>query len=454
MKFSDLCALQPKQLEAAEKVFNHTFTFYGGAAGGGKSFFLRWIMVALSLYYAKKYNIKGGRVGLFCEDYPALHDRHLSKIPFEFPKWLGSLNRGAHEFILDEKYGGWTIAFRNLDDPSKYLSAEFAAIGVDELTRNPRSMFDFLNMRRRWPGITDTKFISASNPGGIGHGWVRKLWIDRDFDGETFDIKDFAFIPAKATDNKYLGEAYNKQLEQLPEQLRKAYRDGDWNIFAGQFFTEWTEERNVCTPFQIPEGWSRIRCLDYGFEKPSACLWMAIDYDGKITVYRELYETRLTYSQLARKIKIMSGMEHIDYTVADTSMFAASPDTGEDGNSIMSQNGVELTGAKKDRIPGWNLMRDYIRSGNIRFFSTCFNSIRTIPALIHEDVLKTGNRVEDIARGSEDHAADACRYGLMSLPQAPVKGKEGVFNPYKDDPASPWHEESTQQGSNLYSYNK
>lgn len=387
-----------------------------------------------------------GRIGLFCEDYPSLRERHLSKIEFEFPSWLGTLNKSDHEFKLAPKYGGWTIALRNLDDPSKYLSSEFAAILVDEITRNSREIFDFLNMRRRWPGIPDCKFLCASNPGGIGHGWVKKLWISRNFEGENFDPREFKFIPAKAIDNVHLGEAYERQLGQLPEKLRKAYRDGDWDVFAGQYFTEWSRERNVVESFTIPAGWSRIRCLDYGYEAPSACYWLAINYDGHVYAYRELYESGLTYAQLARKIAAFTPKdENIEYTVADTSMFAKTLDTGEDGDSIMAQNGVEITAANKERIAGWNLMREYLREGRLKFFSTCTKAIETIPALVHD-----ANKIEDVAKGSDDHAADSLRYGLQSLPPIPVRQKDIIINPYENDKDSPWHQ--AEESANPYRY--
>ncbi len=435
INFSDLCKFQPKQAEAAKALLNHKFLLYGGAMFGGKSYWLRWTAVELAMYYAARYGVKGGRIGLFCEDYPALNDRQLSKIPYEFPSWLGKLNLGLHEYKLADRYGGWTIAFRNLDDPSKYSSAEFAAILVDELTKNPREMFDFLaGTRMRWPGVEDVHFAGATNPGGVGHAWVKKLWIDRDFTGETLDPKEFCFISAQAKDNKFLTASYLKQLETLPEKLRKAYLDGDWDIFAGQFFTEWNSTKHVIPEQEIPSGWSRIRCLDYGFQAPSACYWLAIDYDGNIYVYRELYEAGLTYSALAKRIKLMTpDSEQIEYTVADTSMFAKTLDTGEYGQDIFANEGVPLTPANKERIASLNLVREYLKRGSLKFFRTCKNAIRTIPALVHSEV-----KPEDIDSKCEDHAIDAIRYGLMSLPPLPVREHETIKNPYENDKSSPW----------------
>jgi hypothetical protein len=445
MNISELMKFQPKQVDALNAVKGHTFTLYGGAAGGGKSYFLRWIGIYLLLKWAKETKLTGIRIGLFCEDYPSLKDRQISKIKYEFPAWLGTFNQSEHEFTLHPAYGSGVMALRNLDDPSKYLSSEFAAVLIDELTRNPKDTFDFLNMRRRWPSITETKLIAATNPGGVGHAWVRKLWIDKDFTQETFNPQDFAFISAKATDNRYLGEEYEKQLSTLPEKLRKAYRDGNWDIFAGQYFTEWDKSQHVIEPFDIPEGWTRITGIDYGFEKPSACYWLAIDYDGIIYVYRELYQTGLTYSQLGKRIKYIQGpQELIEYNVADTSMFAKTLDTGEYGQDIMAKEGVPIIPANKDRLAGWNLMHDYLRLNRIKFFKNCNNAIRTIPALVYKD------GTEDIDKASEDHAADAIRYALMSLPPIPEKQEPKVYNPYTNDKDSPWYQR--MEVTDPYSY--
>src|SRR3990167_6768973 len=162
---------QPKQKEAEDAVDRYDYLFYGGSAGPGKSYFLRKYLIKFLIKKCfHELKLKGVRVGLFCEDYPSLHDRHLSKLKYEYPDWLGVYKTQQHEFVLNDEFGGGVISFRNLDDPSKYLSSEFALIAVDELTKNPKETFDFLRLRKRWPGIERTKFIGASNPGGIEIG--------------------------------------------------------------------------------------------------------------------------------------------------------------------------------------------------------------------------------------------------------------------------------------------
>jgi len=445
--FFDFCQFQDKQLEAARAVEDYTYILFGGSVGGGKSYFLRWIAVWLLMKYAQQIEKPGIRVGLFCEDYVALNDRHLSKIQYEFPAWLGTLNKSNHEFTLNEKYGSGVIAFRNLDDPSKYLSSEFASILVDEVTMNERVVFDFLNLRRRWPGIENTKFITASNPGGIGHGWVKKLWIDRNFEDERFDPNDFTFVRSRASDNKYLPESYAKQLEGLPEKMRRAFLDGDWDIFEGQYFPEFSKDKHVIEPFEIPPGWIKFRSIDYGYEAPSAVLWYAVDYDGNVYIYRELYKNGLLYKPLAEKILDMSLKEQFDYTVADWDMFAATRDTGEYGYNIMGDNGVPITQANKERIPGWNLVRKYLQEETLMIFNTCTNLIRTIPLQIHDN-----HKPEDLKKAGEDHCCDSMRMGLMSLPQIPVQERPEVPNLYANDPTAPWNKPKNTGYKKHYSY--
>lgn len=229
VKFSELSKFLPKQKEAQEASKRFKFVLYGGSLGSGKSYWLRWMMVYWLMKLYSKYNLKGIRAGLFCEDYPSLNDRHLSKVKYEFPAWLGTFNESKHEFTLSPEYGSGVIAFRNLDDPEKYLSVEFAIMGVDEINRNQVVTFRELRKRLRWAGIKDVRFLAACNP--IGEAWVKNWWVKRMFPPEEKEMYEFVFVPALPTDNPYLDESYYKSLESLPENQRKAFLEGNWDAF-------------------------------------------------------------------------------------------------------------------------------------------------------------------------------------------------------------------------------
>lgn len=220
----------PKQEEALKASSRFKFTLYGGSVGSGKSYWLRWAVIYWLMRMSAETGIKGIRAGIFCEDYPALNDRHISKIKYEFPEWLGTYSGQQHEFTLNPKWGGGVIAFRNLDDPSKYLSVEFAIEAVDEINRNNFSTFVELRKRLRWTGIKNVKFLCACNP--IGEAWVKNMFVKRLFPTEEREQYEFIYIPALPTENPHLPPEYFKGLESLPERQRKAVLEGDWDAFS------------------------------------------------------------------------------------------------------------------------------------------------------------------------------------------------------------------------------
>lgn len=322
-------------------------------------------------------------------------------------------------FRLKPQFGGGVIALRNLDDVSKYASSEFAIAAVDELTKNARDVFDQLRSIIRWPGIEETGFWGGTNPGEIGHLWVKKLWIDKEFGSEDPPLDQFAFVKSLPTDNPHNAQSYLADLKRLPEKLRKAYYEGNWDIFAGQYFTEWNREVHVIKPFEIPPSYKRFRAYDHGREAPASCGWYALDYDGRVFKYREFYQKGLNVDQIAVKIKELSGDEVYEYSVADPAIFANTGIVDAKGGQTIAESfarqGVMFIPASNRRIDGWNLMHQYlywdgITRPKLQFFETCENSIRTTPALIHDE-----HRPEDVDTDGEDHAPDETRYLLASL---------------------------------------
>ena len=426
--FEELVDFQPKQRYAFQRLLDPDvkYLLYGGAAGGGKSYFLRWAAIGLIQYYKAMFKQDNVRVGLFCEDYPSLQDRQLSKIRFEFPRWLGSMNEQRHEFQLRRKWGGGVVAFRNLDDPTKYLSAEFAAVLIDELTRDTRDIFDFLTgMRMRWIGIPQTKFVAATNPGGIGHAWVKKLWIDKDFSGEQPELypEMFDYVKALYSDNRFLDPSYEQQLKSLPENLRRAYMSGDWDVFAGQMFSEFRRDVHVVEPFEIPPNWTRVVGIDYGYTNPFSAVWMAIDDggDNDVYVYRNLNMTGLNATEQATKILLAQTTEKIDKWYADPSMFAKNQTVAYQQSFINTSIadiyrtvGIQLTPALNDRIQRVNILHEMLnwnqyRKPRIKIFEGCSSLIRTLPSLVRDE-----NKVEDVDTDGDDHDYDALTYALLT----------------------------------------
>ena len=416
-----LCNPFPRQQEFLNATLKYKYPLYGGAKGGGKSRILRWALLGLLLKWAAE-GYKGVRVALFCEDYPALKDRQITKIKSEFPRVLGELIDSQTEgfaFILKPQFGGGILALRNLDDPSKYASSEFAAAAIDELTKNKREVFDQLRSIIRWPGISHNPIMGGTNPGEIGHEWVKKLWIDRQFGSDDPEPSQIFFVKSLPTDNPYNTQEYIEELKRLPEKLRKAYLEGNWDVFAGQYFSEWDKEKHVCQPFPIPPTWKRFRAYDHGRDKPASCGWYAIDYDGVVYKYRELYQSGLNIDQIAKEINRLSVGETYEYSVADPSIFANIGFVDKFGGQTIAEsfvrNGIVFIPASNRRIDGWSIFHQYLywddkRGPKMKFFNTCHHSVRTIPSLIHDE-----HRPEDLDTDGEDHAADEGRYFLMSL---------------------------------------
>jgi hypothetical protein len=361
---------------------------------------------------------------LFSKDFPTLKDRQISKMQVEFPKWLGEIKNSQTDglgFHLSQAFGGHILALRNLDDPSKYLSSEFAIIAIEELTENQEDVFNRLRSRLRWTGVPDTKMIGATNPGGIGHDWVKKRWIERKFGPEELEADKFIYVKALPSDNPYLQESYMTVLRSLPENLRKAYLDGNWDVFEGQYFTEWDSTQHVIAPFELPPSWRKFRSIDpSGRSGITSCHWYALDTDGNVYVYREYYASDRDYDEHAKAIARLSqdkegNMEDYAYTVMDTAAFAKAG-YSETAVEIYERHGVHgIIQSAKERVIGWNAVHYYLRwtdmiKPKLRIFSTCHNLIRTLPMMQHDQL-----HPEDIDTTLEDHAMDELRYFLRTL---------------------------------------
>jgi len=428
IKFSQLCNPTSRQQEAFEALKKFTYILYGGATYGGKSYWLRWALVKLLLTWFGKTGLRNIRVGMFCEDYPTLRDRQIVEVKTTFPAWLGSYNKSDKEFVLAPQYGSGVIAFRNLDDPSKYASSQFAAIAIDEIVRNKEHIFNFLRMRNRWTGIDDPKFIAACNPDGIGRLWVKKLWIDGIFDPNEKEAKTFKYVPATISDNPYASLSYKKSMDSLPEKLRKAYRDGSWDTFEGQFFSEWDNTVHIIRPFDVMPLLRKDRgymFMDYGWTAPSSIGWIAKNEKQRYH-YRELYRTKMTPIMVAEEIVKMTRKEEIpfiDCMYCDPSMWSSKAGEASIAKIIEEYFAehnfyVKLKPANNDRHTRAYAMRENLkvyqdyngeRTANCQVFENCVNFIRTVPSLTFSK-----RDPEDVETKSEDHAYDGYTYGLIT----------------------------------------
>ena len=216
--------------------------------------------------------------------------------------------------------------------------------------------------------------------------------------------------------------------------MKRAYLDGDWNLFKGQFFSEWRDERHVIKPISIPYHWRKFGALDFGRTNPFCFLWFALDEEGNVYCYREYYETGKDAQENARNVLRFNRGDKLEYIVADSSIFAKAGHSKSGMSETIAdelrRGGIGSTEemgtvirCSKDRIAGWTFMHEYLswdlsREPKLRFFEQCHNSIKTIPSLVYNE--KHGNP-EDLNSESEDHAADTVRYFLQTLRERSTK---------------------------------
>lgn len=347
-------------------------------------------------------------------------------------------------------------------DKYNYQGKEFHYMGFDQIEEFTESQYLFLMAQNRTSDPNIWCYIrSTANPGGIGHAWVKKRWIDclkpcelkyfkrvddEDIECDSSDPRSVsrAFVPATVYDNPSIIENdpnYIRRLEQLPEQEKKALLYGDWDVFKGQFFSMWRKSIHVVDREVLPS-FEKFLSLDYGYGAPASVGWWMVDFDGRMHRYREFYGEGFTYEKLAMLIKQMTPREELmNYCVADPAIWGDKSHhklevEGESGAETMNRIWRGFTGLMKadnNRITGWGRMRIMLTphknefgelESNLTCDPSCKNSIRTIPSLIHDDF-----RVEDLDTEGEDHCADDWRYSLMSRPQTSLKPKPRSYDP-------------------------
>lgn len=296
--FSELCGFTEKQWLATEAADTHKYTLFGGARGPGKSYWLRWYCLRFLLKCAAT-GRRNVRVMLASEDYPSLYERQISKVEIEFKPFLGRYHISRNEYRLAPEFGGGVIAFRNLDDAAKYMSAEFALMAVDEVTKNPEKVFHILRGSLRWPGLPETKFIAASNP---APNWVRSYWLEHDLPIEMKGQEgQFAFVPALPTENPHLTAEYWDALESIPGALGKAWRHGDWYAgVEGLVYENFSAENIVSTEANLNQPFELA--VDDGYIDPRAILFIQELPGGDLLIFDELYQTKKLEEQSIKDV--------------------------------------------------------------------------------------------------------------------------------------------------------
>ena len=406
---------------------------FGGAAGGGKSY----AQLIDAFLYAVKYP-KSKQLILR----RTLPELEKSLIRVSLGLYDGSIykyNAAKHTGVFSN---GSIIDFGFCDrenDVYKYQSAEYDVIRFDELTHFTEDMYVYLISRIRGVNDYPKQIKSSTNPGGVGHTWVKKRFIDCCAGGIFADEGGTRqFIPAKVSDNSFLmksDSSYIKRLKKLNEKDRRALLYGDWDVFEGQYFSEFRRDIHVVKPFPIPKHWKKYFAMDYGLDM-LAGYFVAVDSGGKAYVYKEIYKPNLIISAAAKEI-LAAGEKDVSVYYAPPDLYNRRQDTGKSVAEIFAQYGILLAKSDSSRVQGWYNLKEWLRpfrdergrlTANLVIFENCVNLIRTLPALTFDK-----NNPNDTATTPHEltHAPDAIRYFVSGRPSpAPVPDSEGEENSY------------------------
>ncbi len=400
---------------------------FGGAAGGGKSYG----QMVDTLLFALKY--PGSKQLVLRRTFAEL-DKSLIRLSLSlFPKRIYSFNSSSH---TGKFKNGSCVDFgycATENDVYQYQSAEYDVIRFDELTHFTEAQYVYLISRVRGANSYPKQIKSSTNPGGIGHGWVKKRFVDCGERGKSFvgeDGMERIFIPSLLDDNRFLCEGdpkYRERLLALPERERKALLYGDWDIFEGQYFNEFKRDIHVTQPFEIPRSWRKFRTIDYGLDR-LACLWIAVSPSSDFFVYREYCESNLPISAAAKAIlERTPDAEEIYATLAPPDLWSRSQETGKTKASLFSEYGINFTKTSNDREAGWLSLKELISVNGkgetrLKFFPHCAEIISCLPALT-VDKLKPS----DCATEPHEitHAPDALRgFAIFYARPKPEKSEE------------------------------
>lgn len=439
---------EPNEKQKLFLADTHRHVAYGGARGGGKSWAVRVKAILLCV------NWPGIKVLIVRKTYRELMNNHIVPLQAMLPREIARYNDTKKVFTFSNGATIW-FGYCNCDsDLDQYQGAEYDIIFFDEATQLKEDWLRKINLAVRQPNGLPKRTYYTCNPGGVSHGYIKRLFIDRVYQDKEIP-ENYSFTQALVTDNKALMKMqpeYLAELEALPPKLRDAWLYGSWDIFEGMFFEEFIDDpehyqdrqyTHVIEPFEIPSGWKIYRSFDWGYHRPFSCGWWAVDYDGVAYRILELYGCTKTPNEGVRWIpeKVFAKIQEIEREhpllagkkiqgIADPSIWNA--EHGESTADVAARYHVYFTPGDNARIPGWlqvhyRLAFDENGFPMMYVFKNCQAFIRTMPQLLYDE-----HKPEDLDTDGEDHVADEVRYFCMSRPikprQAPAK------DPWNDSP--------------------
>jgi len=418
---------------------------YGGAAGGGKSF----AMLADPLRGINNPNFSGLLVRHTTEELRELIQKSQELYPKAIPgiKWSERKSQW-----VSPKGGRLWMSYLDRDlDVMRYQGQAFNWIGFDELTQwSTPFAWDYMRSRLRSTDASLGLYMRATtNPGGAGHQWVKKTFVDPSPSNTPFWATELEsgnviafpkghsregqplfrrrFIPANLFDNPYLAESgdYEAMLLSLPEHQRRQLLDGDWDVAEGAAFPEFNRRVHVVEPYKIPASWRKFRACDYGYGSYSAVVWLAVSPAEQIVVYRELQVSKVLAVDLADMILQLEAEDGtIQYGVLDSSLWHKRGDTGPSLAEQMIVRGCRWRPSdrsKGSRVAGKNELHrrlqvdEFTQEPRMVVFNNCTNLISQLPSLPLDK-----KNPEDVDTNAMDHMYDALRYGIMTRPRSSI----------------------------------
>ena len=415
---------------------------YGGAAGGGKSY----AMLADPLRFMGHPSFSGLLLRHTNEELRELVWKSQEMYPKIWPgiKW----SERKMQWTAPSGARLWFSYLDRDEDVMRYQGQAFSWIGFDELTQwHSPFAWDYMRSRLRSTAPDLPIYMRATtNPGGPGHQWVKKMFIDPAPAGKAFHATEIEsgktlsypaghkrageplfkrrFIPAMLTDNPYLYDQgdYEAMLLSLPEHQRKQLLEGNWDVAEGAAFPEFDRSIHTIDPFNLPNNWVKFRACDYGYGSYSAVVWFACTPDEQLIVYRELYVSKVLATDLADMVLELEADDgNIKYGVLDSSCWHKRGDIGPSLAEQMIQRGCRWRPSDRSagsRKAGKNELHrrlqvdEFSEEPRMIIFNNCTNIISQLPSLPLDK-----KNPEDVDTKAEDHLYDALRYGIMSRPR-------------------------------------